>query len=93
MNRFRIINKEAFCKRLRSYPHDLDDTHMTDSYIYVCANCHRFNDIDGSWQPLESSQLKDPRLNWSHTICPDCAKQLYGKEKWFQEWLSKTRNS
>lgn len=43
-------------------------------YLRVCANCKRVLGQDGLWEQLESYVRRHTEAEFSHGICPDCAK-------------------
>ncbi|MBD3243692.1 MAG: hypothetical protein GF331_24085 [Chitinivibrionales bacterium] len=43
----------------------------------ICANCKRIRDDGGYWNGVEEYFGKRSRINFSHTLCPDCARKLY----------------
>lgn len=43
----------------------------------ICSSCKKIRDDKGYWNQLESYLLKHTDLVFSHSICPDCAKELY----------------
>lgn len=43
-------------------------------YLRVCANCKRVLGQDGGWEQLESYVRRHSEAEFSHGICPDCAK-------------------
>lgn len=43
-------------------------------YLRVCANCRRVLDQQGRWEQLESYVRRHTQAEFSHGICPDCAK-------------------
>ncbi|MCG8570475.1 MAG: response regulator [Spirochaetes bacterium] len=46
--------------------------------IPICANCKNVKNKDGSWDKIEQ-YIKDNSLaEFSHTLCDDCLKELYG---------------
>ena len=45
--------------------------------IPICANCKNIRDDKGFWNQLESFISKHLDAEFSHGICPDCAKELY----------------
>lgn len=50
----------------------------------ICANCKRIRDDQGYWHSVESYIREHSDADFSHGICPDCARklypELYGKE-------------
>ncbi len=44
----------------------------------ICANCKNIRDEMGSWNSLESFIAAHSEASFTHSICPACARQLYG---------------
>ncbi|MBN2725376.1 MAG: hypothetical protein JXR95_15030 [Deltaproteobacteria bacterium] len=49
-----------------------------ESYLPVCANCRKIRNSNDEWEFLENFLLKNTDTKVTHTVCPDCAKLLYG---------------
>ncbi len=45
--------------------------------IPICANCKKIRDDAGYWELLESYISKHSEAKLSHSLCPDCAQELY----------------
>lgn len=43
----------------------------------ICANCKRIRDDQGRWQQIELYVHEHSQADFTHGICPECAKQLY----------------
>lgn len=43
----------------------------------ICASCKKIREDTGYWTQVESYISRHSDLLFSHTVCPDCAKQLY----------------
>ena len=43
----------------------------------ICASCKKIRDDKGSWNQLESYIREHSEAEFSHGLCPDCAKRLY----------------
>ncbi len=43
----------------------------------ICAGCKKIREDDGSWIPIEHYISKHSEAEFSHGICPECAKRLY----------------
>ena len=43
----------------------------------ICSNCNRIRDDKGYWRQIEGSLLDRPDKNFTHGICPQCARKLY----------------
>lgn len=42
----------------------------------ICASCKRIRD-DGRWKALEEFITQNSQADFTHGLCPECAKQLY----------------
>lgn len=45
--------------------------------IPICANCKKIRDDKGYWNQIESYIQKHSEAEFSHGICPECARKLY----------------
>ena len=43
----------------------------------ICANCKDIREDDGSWTSIESYIKDHAGTEFSHSVCPKCAKELY----------------
>ena len=43
----------------------------------ICASCKKIRDDNGYWNQIESYIQTYSEAEFSHSICPDCAKKLY----------------
>lgn len=43
----------------------------------ICANCKNIRDSKGYWQKVEKYISKYSEADFTHTLCPDCVKELY----------------
>ena len=56
---------------------------ILESHLPVCCNCKKIIISDSGankkefWQPIDSSITEYTTTQFSHGICPDCAKKLY----------------
>ena len=46
----------------------------------ICANCKKIRDDKGDWHDVEAYIHDHSGADFSHGICPACAKELYGQE-------------
>ena len=51
---------------------------VLEGLIPICANCKKIRDHNQEWQPLEKYITARSDAQFTHGICPDCAKLLYG---------------
>jgi DNA-binding response OmpR family regulator len=43
----------------------------------ICASCKKIRKDDGYWQQIESYIKEHSEAEFTHSICPECAKRLY----------------
>ena len=43
----------------------------------ICASCKKIRDDKGYWNQIEGYISEHSKAEFSHSICPDCAKTLY----------------
>ncbi|MBF0118246.1 MAG: response regulator [Desulfobacterales bacterium] len=44
----------------------------------ICSNCKKIKSDTGSWERVETYISKHSEAEFTHSICPDCSKKLYG---------------
>jgi hypothetical protein len=47
--------------------------------IPICASCKKIRDDKGFWSQVEVYVRDRSEAEFSHGMCPDCIKRLYGK--------------
>ena len=55
----------------------LDNIKTLEGLLPICANCKNIRDDDGYWQQVEVYIRQNSNAKFSHSICPECAHQLY----------------
>lgn len=55
----------------------LSKVKLLSGLIPICASCKKIRDDKGYWNQIESYICKHSEAEFSHGICPDCAKKLY----------------
>jgi two-component system, response regulator PdtaR len=43
----------------------------------ICASCKKIRDEQGGWQQIEDYITDHSEADFSHSICPECARRLY----------------
>lgn len=43
----------------------------------ICSNCKKIRDDEGYWNKIESYIKTHSEAEFTHSICPECAKKLY----------------
>lgn len=46
-------------------------------FIPICASCKKIRNDDGFWQKIEQYLSENTDAQFSHSLCPDCARKLY----------------
>lgn len=49
----------------------------------ICAKCKKIRDDKGYWNQIESYISDRSDVQFSHSLCANCSKELYGKEEWY----------
>jgi len=55
----------------------LSDIKTLSGLLPICASCKKIRDDKGYWNQIESYIQSHSGAEFSHGICPDCAKKLY----------------
>ena len=55
----------------------LDEVKTLSGLIPICAHCKKIRDDKGYWSQIESYIHEHSDADFSHGICPECAKKLY----------------
>ncbi len=55
----------------------MEEIRILKGLIPICAKCKKVRDDAGYWQHIEVYVRERSEVEFSHGICPDCAKELY----------------
>ncbi len=72
--------KEAELKNqhlVRELSKALANVKVLRGLLPICASCKKIRDDKGYWNQIESYIRDNSEADFSHGICPDCAKRLY----------------
>ena len=50
---------------------------LLEGFIPICANCKKIKSTEDQWEQIEKYITQHSLAQFSHGICPDCARQLY----------------
>ena len=68
-------------KRVRERTADLkkalDDIKTLKGIVPICSHCKKIRDDKGYWNQIEAYVQEHSAAEFSHGICPDCAKKYY----------------
>ncbi|MBC8414212.1 response regulator [bacterium] len=63
----------------------LEQVKQLKGLIPICANCKKIRDDKGYWNQIESYIEKHSEALFSHSVCPECAEELYKDTKWYKK--------
>jgi len=55
----------------------LDNVKLLGGLLPICASCKMIRDDKGYWQQVETYIREHSEADFTHSICPDCIKNLY----------------
>jgi len=55
----------------------LDEVKTLSGLLPICASCKKIRDDTGYWNQLEEYFIHHTEVQFSHGLCPDCAKKIY----------------
>jgi PAS domain S-box-containing protein len=55
----------------------LSKVKLLSGFLPICASCKKIRDDGGYWNQIESYLRDHSEAEFSHGICPDCARKLY----------------
>jgi len=67
-------NSRDLIERLRAA---LAEVKTLSGMLPICSNCKKIRDDKGYWDHVEHYISNHSEAEFSHAICPDCAKKLY----------------
>ncbi len=65
-------------KLIADLQYALDNVKTLQGLIPICASCKKMRDDKGYWNQVEEYILDHTDATFTHGICPDCARRLYG---------------
>lgn len=68
------ITLQQTIKKLRRA---LDEVKTLKGLLPICAKCKKVRDDEGYWQSVEKYISQKTEAKFTHSICPDCLKDLY----------------
>jgi PAS domain S-box-containing protein len=55
----------------------LEEIKTLKGIVPICSNCKKIRDDKGYWEQVEAYVSRHTEAQFSHGICPECAKKLY----------------
>jgi len=73
----RKIIEEKREKTISDREKALEDIKILRGLLPICASCKKIRDDQGYWNQIEVYVHKHSEADFSHGICPECARKLY----------------
>jgi PAS domain-containing protein len=73
----RIKAENAKAELIDDLQEALDKVNLLGGLLPICASCKKIRDDKGYWNQIETYIRDHSEAEFSHGICPDCAKKLY----------------
>ena len=55
----------------------LREIRTLEGLLPICSSCHKIRSKDSQWHVLEKYITERTEATFTHSLCPDCARQLY----------------
>jgi len=69
--------EKLILKRNSELNEALSKVKLLSGFLPICASCKKIRDDKGYWNQIESYIRDHSMAEFSHGICPECAKKLY----------------
>lgn len=79
----RTEDLEESNKRLQNA---IKQVNTLEGLLPICSNCHKIHDDKGYWNDVDTYISDRTNAEFSHSLCPDCTKEMYGKEDWYDKF-------
>ena len=66
------------CREKRHTTNLETEVKALEGILPICSHCKRIRDDNSKWQRLESYISTHSEAEFTHGICPDCARNVYG---------------
>jgi hypothetical protein len=67
----KLLKLETVINSLRN------EVKLLQGLLPICASCKKIKDDEGYWKEVENYIAERSDAKFSHSICPDCLKELY----------------
>lgn len=68
------VEREKLIQELQAA---LEKVKLLSGFLPICASCKKIRDDKGYWTQIEAYIREHSEAEFSHGICPECAKTLY----------------
>jgi len=73
----RVKTHVQLSRTMKELQNALGEIKKLSGLLPICANCKKIRDDKGYWNQIESYIRKHSEAEFSHGICPECARKLY----------------
>jgi len=80
-----LDNAEKLKKKNRELESALKEVETLQGLLPICSTCKKIRDDKGYWKQIESYIRDHSQAQFSHSICPECAKSLYPEIKLYED--------
>ena len=80
----KLLEKEKE-KLIGKLKESLEKVKLLSGFLPICSSCKKIRDDKGYWKQIESYISDHSEAEFSHGICPDCARELYPDMKFLDE--------
>lgn len=56
---------------------ELEHVHILSGLLPICSGCHKIRDDSGYWHRVDKYLREHSSLEFTHGLCPECARRLY----------------
>ncbi len=78
-DKLKIERKNSEMKQLNiELQEKIGEVNLLTGFLPICSNCKKIRDEKGEWEQMEKYISHRSEAQFSHGICPDCMKALYG---------------
>jgi hypothetical protein len=70
-------HEEAQGRLIQELRRALSEVKTLRGFLPICASCKKIRDDKGYWNQIELYIRERSEAEFSHSICPECAKKLY----------------
>jgi GAF domain-containing protein len=72
-----VVTMEELDKKNQELELTLSEVKTLQGFLPICASCKKIRDDKGYWNQIEKYISDHSDVQFSHGICPECAKKLY----------------
>jgi hypothetical protein len=72
-----LISHEIILQKYRS------EIKVMSGLLPICSHCKKIRDDEGYWNRIETYIETHSEAHFSHGLCQECEKKLYGGEEWY----------